>query len=621
MTDSKTENLVNLLIKYKNAYYNGTSLVPDSVYDFLEDELRKIDPLHPVLSYVGAPVSDGLKVKHVYPMLSLEKTYDIDTLMKFMNKTDIVCADKLDGNSLSLHYKSGKFVQAVTRGDGAEGEDMTQPVSLLPSIPHEIGDKYVTEIRGELIFSFEDYEKVKENFTSIRNAVTGAIGRKNPDYDIVKYITFVGYSIYGTTEKTYVESLDYIKKLGFHIPVFKLFKSPILKSEVETYIKYRLETKHEFPIDGLVFTMNNNKERNEMGFTSHHPRGALAFKIEGDKEVTVIKDIETRTNRSGQISFRARVDPVELSGAVITYATLHNADFIIDGKYSVGAKVEIIRSGEVIPYISALITEGPSKYILPTKCSVCDSTLIKKGPHLYCINPVCAARENGSLVYYAKTMNMKGISDKIITKMYDAGYIKEPADFYKVTMDQLLKLDGIKDKSAQNILDAIEASKNDLDPVRLLASLGIHKIGMNKSKDLFALYNDFETIRKVTKEELLVIDGWSDVMADYLIDGLKEKKTELDNLLKVVTIQKKAKATNNKNKLDGMILVITGKLSHPRETIIQIIESHGGKVANAITSKTTYLVTNDTDMDSTKAKKAKELKVKMITEEELLKLF
>ncbi|MES2614437.1 MAG: hypothetical protein V4591_03380, partial [Bdellovibrionota bacterium] len=398
--NQEVEKLASQILYHKKLYYSGKSVISDKEYDALEDKLKNLAPNHPVLSIVGSKITGDTKnkVSHEVPMLSLAKTYSPKDLLNFLNKYPCVAIDKFDGMALSLEYdQQGNLTIASTRGDGKFGENITEHVYHILSIPkkihlnkHLLDGQFIYEIRGEIYFPLSKFKQYADKFDSFRNAVPGTMGRKDVEsvVDILncfefcpfEIITFKGhdkkildarkFSEIFNTNLDYMNKIHFIKELGFHFQdtFITEISSQLDEKSVEEFLKSIYEKKRDYEIDGIVFRIRDEKTWEFLGNTSHHPRGSLAFKQAGEIAVTEILSIEESVGRSGKITFRAKLKPVFLSGATISYATLHNAEYIEQGNYSVGAKVEIIRSGEVIPAIISLVEAGQQKYQLPKNC-------------------------------------------------------------------------------------------------------------------------------------------------------------------------------------------------------------------------------------------------------------
>ena len=687
----KIEKLASQVLLLKRLYYTGKATVKDEVYDQLEAELRKADPAHPVLSLVGADAFSmgmGEEVRHNPPMLSLDKTYVLSDVIDFLRAEKDLCLTlKIDGMSMKVEYdQSGTFHRASSRGKGSHGENATSRMMHVPSLPKRMPAKtlpkgYCAEVRGELYFPLSAFEEFKGplELTSFRNAVSGIIGRKDLQVSVpvLESLRFVAYELIlrvdgedapispdelsrltGITTQT--QMLEALHSMGFEVPehvrlVWKSDPSDQTQGEqAEKIITDFFDVQgRDMAFDGEVFRVNSIKRWHELGAVSHHPRGSLAFKRAGDTAVTRILGIYVGVGRTGQISFTAELAPVELSGAQISSATLHNIELIESRGYAPGACVRIIRSGEVIPKVlekleaddpeaavAAAISAGAKiePFTIPKNC-ICGSTLEKEGPHLFCRNSNCAGRSLEGLVYFIANLGVKGVSHKIIAKLIAAGLVKAPADFFRLTLENLMSLDGFAKRSAENVLTAIQAKKV-VDVGLFFSCLGIPGVGRSKSKELAGLFLTVKKMMSLTQADLAGIKGWGPASIEAYLTGIEERRGAIEDLLTVMEVKDKATPAaktaspgaasgdggessgsedSSTTPLLGKSVVITGSLSKPRKDIEQMIEAAGGKNGSSVTAKTSYLVCNETSASS-KNKKAAALGVKVISEAELLAL-
>jgi DNA ligase (NAD+) len=628
VSTDRIKKLAEDIMRYKRAYYSGEELVPDAVYDKLESELKELDPHHPVLSFVGSDADRG-KIPHNPPMLSLQKTYDMGELQKFLAAHECIMMDKCDGVSAKIVYNSaGCLSTGATRSDGRLGEEITSQIMMIPNIPAYIqlpAGAHSMEVRGEIVFPLDTFEiEFKNEFTHPRNAIAGVLGRKDlaSARRVLSKAKFIAYFLILKDQNdqvilvydSFLEEMEYLTSQNFVSPFLMIVEPE--EAPVLTKVAFE-ECPRNHAIDGLVFVINNRRAWWNQGETGHHPKGSLAFKIEGETAITSIESIIVNTGRTGKISFKAKLVPVDLSGAKITYATLHNAQFIEEGGYGPGCEVQIIRSGEVIPYIQKCVAPGAHPYILPQMCG-CGSTLERRGPDLFCSNNECDSRQEEYLNYFLKTIEVKGLSEKGVEKFIEAGLVSSPSDFFKIKKEQLMVIEGFQDKSAQNIIDAIQ-SKRELELGRFLASLGIRGLGKSKAYELSSLYPSLDIIRSITLSQLLSLKGWADTSAQQVLDGLKTKAGAIDALLEFVTIKnpKIAEAAKGDLALSGVSVVITGKLSMPRAQFEKKILEAGGKLSDSVSSATSFLVC-DAPSESSKYKKAIALGISIITEAELL---
>lgn len=643
------EKLASQILYYKKLYYSGKSVISDTEYDAIEDKLRNLSPDHPALSVVGYNIADNAKNKiiHHIPMLSLAKTYDQKDLLDFLNKHTCVAVDKVDGMALSLEYNSkGNLVVASTRGDGKFGENITEHVFHILSIPKKIHlDQNLPkdmhfEVRGEVYFPQSKFKNYADKFDSFRNAVPGTLGRKEVDevIDILNCFEFYPYDLLAFQGQENLDSIqfnnifdvdfDYLKKIqlihlfGFQFSSAPLheIRQPIGESELAKFIQEIYTRERDYQIDGIVFRVRNETSWERLGNTSHHPKGSLAFKQAGETAETEILAIEENVGRSGKITFRAKLKPVFLSGATISYATLHNAEYIEQGNYSVGAKVKIIRSGEVIPAIIDLIEPGPNKYMLPKHCK-CGYELTRQGPDLMCLEKrTCNYKDQESLVYFVSSLDIMGVSDKIVFKLREAGLLNEPADLYKITVEDLLQIEGFAQKSSENIVASIQKAK-ELPLAKFLTALGLKRGGAVKCQEVARKCVTLENVLKLKTEELLEEKGWADKSAEDFVSSLQDKYPIINNLLKYVKVLDDTSANemlkHASHPYYGKSICITGALSKPREEYKYLLEKVGAKLVSSVTSKTDFLVCNEAS-SSSKYKEAQKLSIPVIKEEELI---
>jgi DNA ligase (NAD+) len=646
----KIETLVSKILYHKKLYYTGKSILSDFEYDELEHSLRKLMPNHPVLSLVGYEFKNSnKKISRIVPMLSLSKTYLEKDLFNFLQKGACVIMDKVDGMALSIEYNDkGDFMKASTRGNGRQGEDVSEHIYHVVNIPKKIqlenhNQKYQYEIRGELYFPLSEFKKFEHRFESFRNAVPGTLGRKEIEaaIDVLRILKFCVYDILIfsqkdpdlskqklsknlTTFEDYFEKIHFCKKIGFQNHDHDIQKVPVFENvqNLKIFLDRWYAKNRDYQIDGVVFRLQDEVLWEKLGNTAHHPRGSLAYKKAGESAVTKIEEIETSLGRSGKITFRAKLSPVYLSGAKISYATLHNAEFIEQGGYGKGAEVEIIRSGEVIPTITKLVKSSHLKYSLPQKC-FCHYSLVRRGPELFCAESrQCVYKDQESLVYFVSVLNIVGISDKIVFKMRSCGLVKEPADFFKITADDLLQIDGFKTKSAKNFLDAFQKAKNVSLGI-FLTALGLQRGGPVKCQEIANKYKTLEKVLSLTPTDLISEKGWALKSAENFLSSLNQKKQIIENLLKYVNISEEnqpGRAQKQKNDpYFGKQICITGALSRPRQEYKKLIESQGAKLASAVSSQTDYLICNE-QSESAKYKDAKKYGIKIITETEFKRL-
>lgn len=644
------EELASKILQHKKLYYLGKSVISDSEFDALENELKGLAPEHPVLSFVGYQFDDLTnKVSHDIPMLSLAKTYSVEDLYEFLQKNSCIAMDKIDGMALSLEYDfSGKLYRASTRGNGKAGENVTEHICHITNIPKILNisskkEDLKFEIRGEVYFPLSEFKNFNDRFDSFRNAVPGTLGRKEVEeaLEVLRVLRFCVYDVlvfkdnnplnakeffsFIKKNNNYLDKIKYSQELGFIDNTNLLEKIDQVRNmdELKDFIDAWYKRDRDYQIDGIVFRYNDEILWENFGNTAHHPRGSIAFKQAGETAETEILAIEENVGRSGKITFRAKLKTVELSGAKISYATLHNAEFIEEGNYSVGSKVEIIRSGEVIPAIIRLIEPAQKSFKLPEFCK-CGSKLTRQGPDLMCLdNPVCNYKDQESLVYFVSSLDIMGVSDKIVLKIRDAGLVQEPADFYKLTEEDLLQIEGFAKKSSENVIKSIQNTRK-IPLAKFLTALGLKRGGAVKCQEVARKFETLEKVLKIDASDLKVEKGWADKSAEDFVASLKNKRNIIHNLLKYVDVlddeSNKKISKQNSHPYFGKNICITGSLSRPREEYKFLLENVGAKLVSSVSSKTDLLVCNESS-GSNKYKDAVKFGIKIITEEEFSRNF
>lgn len=619
------------ILKHKKAYYQGKPFISDAEYDRLEDTLRELDPGHPVLQVVGGEIASDQsmkKIEHAAPMLSLAKTYDQADLESWMDKKSIVGTFKVDGNSLSLVYEQGKLVLAKTRGNGRVGEIVTDKVSWVSDCLRELPAKVDCEVRGEMYCSQEGFAKVHhemlelglEEPTNPRNIVAGILGRKK-HIELARFFNFFAFEVLfaqgqGIAKES--QKMVWLKKQGFTLPEYSLMHD---FSQVLQFLEQAKEhmTEGDYGIDGAVFTFENLSIHADLGNTSHHPRYKMSFKWQGETAEVKINDITWATSRLGIVTPVAIIEPVYLSGATITNVTLHNALMVQELNLKAKDKIEIVRSGEVIPKLERVVESSKGKYQFPHGCPSCGQSLEFDDVRLRCLNSTgCPAQLSGKILNWIKCTDIEDISDKRLQNMIDLKLVESVADLYTLTVGDFLGLPSTKEKMATKLKENIAAKKQVPLP-QFLNGLGISGMGYNSWSAIVDHYPDLSMIRNLKVEEIASLDGFAEKTANAVVDGIRCSSDLIDELLEVgvkptVPIESKS---SDKLTLDGYTIVITGALARPRSEIAKQIQKAGGKVTGSVSAKTSVLVTNEPDSGSSKAKKAKQLDIPIWSEDEL----
>lgn len=647
--DEKIEKMKELIKEIEKHNYNYYVLdnptISDSEYDKLyyslvdlEKETGVVLPYSPTLR-VGDRVLEGFtKKRHEVNLYSLNKVRDFEALEQWVSDmqketggTDFAVEYKFDGLNLVIEYNDGLFVSATTRGNGIIGEDVTEQVRTIRTVPLQIKFKGRLIVQGEGMMtnkSFIEYNKTAtEKLKNPRNGVAGAIRNLDVKETAKRKLDFFCYSILlceGKTFFTQQEMHEFLIENGFQTgDYFKICKDvhEIIHCINEIDI---VKNKLDVMIDGMVIKINKVPPREKIGFTAKFPKWAMAYKFEAQEATTLLKSVTWQVGRSGRVTPIAELEPVELAGATIRRATLNNIDDIRRKDVYENARVFVRRSNEVIPEIMGLAekNENSKKIVEPTVCPSCGSTLIKKGPLLFCPNHLgCKEQVVDRLAHFASrdAFNIEGFSEKTASLVYDKLNVRKVSDIYKITEEDLLKLDSFKEKKSQNIINSIKNSKK-IDFSRFLYALGIPEIGNKTAKDLARKFENLDNLGTATKEKLLEVDDIGEVIADNIISFFKDKDNldEIQNLFNVgVIISGKASAQTNE-KISGKTFVLTGTLTRPRREIEEMIENLGGKTSSSVSKNTDFVLAGESA--GSKLDKARELGVKVINEDEFFDL-
>lgn len=615
------------ILKHKALYYQGQSIISDDKYDLLEEELKKLCPDSYVFSIVGSTVSSSEKVQHEKRMLSLDKSYELSELKKWMQGHEVVSTFKIDGVSCSLIYQNGELVLAKTRGDGQWGENITSKVVWMESIPKRIEDTGHVEVRGELFCheaNFFELSEVMEKAgverpSSQRNIVAGLIGRKE-HVEFNLYISFKAFELidHAGSEKTEWELHQRLQKLGFDAAEMTLHHDT---NTIEKAVHEAQEfmSEGDYQIDGLVLSYNSLALQEELGVTAHHPRYKMAFKFKGESKSTVLRDITWQVSRNGYLTPVGEVEPVELSGAMISRVTLHNYGQVKLHQLKNGDKIEIIRSGEVIPKFLSVLESSGNEFSVPSICPSCQGPVDVETIRLVCNNSSCPAKVKETILNFIQKIGIDDLSSKRLDEMMNAGLVKDISDLYRISVDQLLELNKTKDKLANKLFDAIQKSKT-VDLITFLSALGISGGAYNKCEKVVRHgYNTIEKIKALTHDQLMDIESFAQKSSDEFLSSLRSKHQLIDDLV-ALGFQFEAPPSVEATVLSGKKICITGALSQKRSVIENHIRQAGAVVVGSVSKNTDYLLTNETDPSSSKFKKALELNIPVITEAKFLSL-
>jgi len=625
-------------------YVLDDPIMTDEEYDKLYMKVVEYEEAHPdeVLANsptqrVGDVISEGFtKAKHLSRMWSLEDIFDAGGLQKWLEKTyrldsnvTFYCEPKYDGASLNLIYENGLLREGITRGNGEEGELITQNVKTIRSIPLTIAHKELIEIRGEVVIFKDEFEKINKErlkegeppFANPRNAAAGSLRQLDPKVTASRNLVFLPYGVgvNSLEHKLLSDKMSYIYELGFRkTPLRAVTKG---YDEIEAIYEQMKEERESYPmmLDGMVVKVNEIAAQIDMGYTVKVPRWAVAYKFPAVEKITRLKDIILQVGRTGAVTPVAVVEPTEIEGAVVERATLHNFDEIERMDIRIGDKVIILRSGDVIPKIvKVLVNERDGSEVKverPTNCPVCGSELLQEEVLIKCQNLNCEARVVNSIIYFASKpcLNIDGLGNKIVEQLYNAGLVKSVLDLFDLSMEKLLTLEGFKEKKAKNLLDAIESAKRS-ELWRFINALGIEHIGEVASKMIAEAFG-LEYLN-ATKEQLVAIDGIGDEMAESYLEFMRVNRETVEKLQAIIDpVAPEKKEEAKENPFKGKTVVLTGSMSEPRPKIKEMLESLGAKVSGSVSKKTDYLIYGE-DAGS-KYDKAVSLGVSTLTEDEM----
>lgn len=623
-------------IKELNHYYwdLNISKIDDYTYDRLVEELRKFNPNSPILNELGPTFIDNIgdEVIHDVPMLSLGKCYEEDEMWKWLRKFKgrVVASPKMDGLALSIRYgNNGEFLCAATRGNGSKGEDVSAAAKLIQDIPKNIYPYKDIEVRGEVYMKLTVFKEFKNKFSNPRNLASGALKQKDPEKSRGYKLSFAAYDLIGHKLIYEIQKFSTLEKMGF-----PNFPAILIKREdvIVAYNRISQERNHfDFEIDGVVFKANRIAEQEKLGVNSHEPKYAIAYKFQGEQGTTTLKDIEWSVSRSGIITPVAIIEPVNLSGAMIGRATLHNIGILktlgLLGA-SMDAQIVIVRSGGVIPKIEFVAKHGTSstKIKLPAKCPSCEAPVALRGDFLHCSDPKnCSTAEITTIKHFCKVLDIKGFGGKLITKLYEANVAKSPLDIFLMDKNVLKEIDRMGERLAEKLLKEIDDHKK-MTLETFLRSLGIPNLGNHASKILSEEFGTIEKIIKIKETDLEDINSIGPTTAKSIINGLKENTTLIKKLLEHIIIVDKVK-TIKKNKFTDKSFVFTGKLEKiGRKEAVEIVEKLGGKAPSGVKKDLDFLVSGDISLEkSSKQEKAEKYikegaNIKIISEDQFLSM-
>lgn len=642
----RMKELIDILNRASAVYYQGKDeIMSNFEYDKLYDELVSLEK-ESGLVLAGSPtqkvgyeiLSELPKQTHPSPMLSLDKTKQVNELESWLGDKEGLLSWKMDGLTVVLTYENGQLLNAVTRGNGVVGEVITNNAKVFKKLPISIPFKGHMVLRGEAVITYSEFEKInaslseEEQYKNPRNLCSGSVRQLNNEITAKRNVELYAFTLVEAEgvdfENSQKNKMEFMRKQGFQVVEYKLVTRENIAETVE-WFSDKVKT-NDFPSDGLVLLYDDIEYGDSLGSTEKFPRNAIAFKWADEVAKTRLLEMEWSASRTGLINPVAIFEPVELEGTTVSRASVHNISIVRELKLGIGDEIEVYKANMIIPQIAKNLTESDSLEI-PDKCPVCgEKTVIHKENDvevLFCENPDCLAKKIKSISLFVSrdAMNIDGMSEATIEKFIARGFLHELADLFKLERykDEIISMEGFGEKSYEKLIKAADAAKVTTT-AKFIYSLGISGIGLSNAKMICKAFdNDFDKIRKVSREELIEIDGVGEVLADSFVRFFEKENNNhvVDDLLKIIKIEDSESSVQND--MEGMNFVITGSVNHfsNRGAVKELVESRGGKVTGSVTSKTKYLINNDSTSNSSKNKKAKELGVQIITEDEFIDMF
>jgi len=642
----RMKELIDILNRASAVYYQGKDeIMSNFEYDKLYDELVSLEK-ESGLVLAGSPtqkvgyeiLSELPKQTHPSPMLSLDKTKQVNELESWIGDKEGLLSWKMDGLTVVLTYENGQLLNAVTRGNGVVGEVITNNAKVFKKLPISIPFKGHMVLRGEAVITYSEFEKInaslseEEQYKNPRNLCSGSVRQLNNEITAKRNVELYAFTLVEAEgvdfENSQKNKMEFMRKQGFQVVEYKLVTREDIAETVE-WFSDKVKT-NDFPSDGLVLLYDDIEYGDLLGSTAKFPRNAIAFKWADEVAKTKLLEMEWSASRTGLINPVAIFEPVELEGTTVSRASVHNISIVRELKLGIGDEIEVYKANMIIPQIAKNLTESDSLEI-PDKCPVCgEKTVIHKENDvevLFCENPDCLAKKIKSISLFVSrdAMNIDGMSEATIEKFIARGFLHELADLFKLERykDEIISMEGFGEKSYEKLIKAADAAKVTTT-AKFIYSLGISGIGLSNAKMICKAFdNDFDKIRKVSREELIEIDGVGEVLADSFVRFFEKENNNhvVDDLLKIIKMEDSESSVQND--MEGMNFVITGSVNHfsNRGAVKELVESRGGKVTGSVTSKTKYLINNDSTSNSSKNKKAKELGVQIITEDEFIDMF
>lgn len=646
---SRIKELIPILNEAGRAYYSESrEIMSNFEYDKLYDELVSLEKetgfiqSNSPTQNVGYEVLSELpKEQHPEPMLSLDKTKDVDVLKSWLKDQEGILSWKMDGLTIVLTYEGGNLIKAVTRGNGEVGEVITNNAKVFSNLPVTIPYKGRLVLRGEAVITYSDFNRINEEiedeslkYKNPRNLCSGSVRQLNNQITAQRNVNFFAFALVSAEDVDFHNSRKYqyewLSEQGFTVVEYRVVDSGNVEDAVQWFANKI--TENDFPSDGLVITYEDIAYGLSLGRTAKFPRNSFAFKWKDELAETTLCEIEWSPSRTGLINPVAIFEPVELEGTTVSRASVHNLSIVEELKLGIGDRITVYKANMIIPQISENLTRSGNLEI-PKCCPACgEPTTIRQQNDvkaLFCVNERCQAKNIKGFTHFVSrdAMNIDGLSEATLEKFIQQGFVKEFADLFHLDVhrDEIVDMEGFGEKSYENLKESIEKARNVTLP-KLIYSLGIANIGLSNAKLICNYFkNNLNEILNAEVEDLVCIEGIGAVIAESLVEYFEDSENRrcFEDLLKEVVVkQPDAEAQSGDKKLEGLTFVITGSVEHfaNRNELKDFIEKNGGKTTGSVTSKTNYLINNDVTSTSSKNKKAMELGVAIISEEDFLKL-
>lgn len=644
---TRIRKLIDLLNQAGRVYYQESrEIMSNFEYDKLYDELGALEKEtgmvygdSPTVNVGYEVVSELPKETHESPMLSLDKTKSVQGLADFLGDKKGILSWKLDGLTVVLTYKEGKLVKAVTRGNGQVGEVITNNARVFKNIPVNIPFHGELILRGEAVIKYSDFEKINQTieeadakYKNPRNLCSGSVRQLNNKITAERNVNFFAFTLVRAENEDFENSMEkqfeFLASLGFSVVEYRAVTSETVEQAVKEFSE---KIEHfDIPSDGLVLIFDDLEYGRSLGSTSKFPRNGIAFKWADETAKTKLLEMEWSPSRTGLINPVAIFEPVELEGTTVSRASVHNISIVESLELGIGDEIEVFKANMIIPQIAENHTRS-GKLIIPDKCPACGEAAeirqINDVKSLYCTNPECVAKKIKKFTLFVSrdAMNIDGLSEETLEKLIDKGFIHSYADIFKLERyeEEIVNMYGFGRRSYNHLQDSVNHARNT-ELHALIYALGIPNIGLSNAKMICRAFDyDIEKVVHATKEDLMIIEGIGEVIADAYIDYFHNEKNQenLNELLKELKIAEPEKIDTD-SQIVGKVFVITGSVEHfaNRNELKALIESKGGKVTGSVTSKTDYLINNDVNSNSSKNKKARELEIPILSEEDFLKL-